>query len=83
MVINGSNERKRKRDYLCRNNQGENVMADKNYFDFTDYKTRKGFNIVRPLCNLCCNTRVKLIVEGEENLNREDGFIIAANHSIA
>lgn len=57
-------------------------MSDKQYFDFSDYTTRKGFNVFRPLCNLCCNTRIKLVVEGEENLNREDGFIIAANHSI-
>lgn len=57
-------------------------MADKKYFDFSNYETHKGFNVFRPLCNLCCNTRVKLEVEGLENLDREDGFIIAANHSI-
>lgn len=57
-------------------------MSEKNYFDFSDYKTRNGFNVFRPLCNFCCKTRVKLIVEGEENLNRDNGFIIAANHSI-
>ncbi len=57
-------------------------MAEKKYFDFSDYTTRNGFNVFRPLCNLCCNTRVKLVVEGLENLNRDDGFIIAANHSI-
>ncbi len=57
-------------------------MSEKKYFDFSDYKTRNGFNIYRPLCNLCCKTRVKLVVEGEENIDRDDGFIIAANHSI-
>lgn len=57
-------------------------MSEKKYFDFSDYKTRNGFNVFRPLCNLCCKTRIKLVVEGEENLNRDDGFIIAANHSI-
>lgn len=57
-------------------------MSEKKYFDFSDYETRNGFNFFRPLCNLCCKTRIKLVVEGEENLNRDDGFIIAANHSI-
>lgn len=57
-------------------------MSEKKYFDFSDYETRNGFNVFRPLCNLCCKTRIKLVVEGEENLNRDDGFIIAANHSI-
>lgn len=57
-------------------------MADKKYFDFTNYETHNGFNVVRPLCNLCCKTRVKLEVEGLENLERDGGFIIAANHSI-
>ena len=57
-------------------------MSEKKYFDFSNYETHKGFNIYRPLCNLCCKTRVKLEVEGLENLDREDGFIIAANHSI-
>lgn len=57
-------------------------MSDKKIFDFTDFKTRTTFNVVRPLCNLVCNTRIKLIVEGEENIDREDGFIIAANHTI-
>ena len=57
-------------------------MSDKKYFDFSNYETRKGFNVFRPLCNLFCNTYVKLEVEGLENLDREDGFIIAANHSI-
>ncbi len=57
-------------------------MSEKKYFDFSDFKTRKAFNFYRPLCNFTCNTRVKLIVEGEENIDREDGFVIAANHSI-
>ena len=57
-------------------------MSEKKYFDFTNYETRKGFNLYRPLSNFCCKTRVKLVVEGEENIDREDGFIIAANHSI-
>ena len=57
-------------------------MSDKKYFDFSNYKTYGAFNVYRPFCNLCCKTRVKLIVEGEENIDREDGFIIAANHSI-
>ena len=57
-------------------------MSDKKYFDFSNYETNNGFNVFRPLCNLCCNSYVKLEVEGLENLDREDGFIIAANHSI-
>ncbi len=57
-------------------------MSEKKYFDFNDFKTRNAFNFYRPFCNFCCKTRVKLIVEGEENIDREDGFIIAANHSI-
>ena len=57
-------------------------MADTKYFDFSNYETHKGFNVFRPLSNFCCKTRVKLVVEGEENIDREDGFIIAANHSI-
>ncbi len=57
-------------------------MADKKYFDFTNYETSNAFNFYRPFCNFACNTRVKLVVEGEENIDREDGFIIAANHSI-
>ncbi len=57
-------------------------MSEKKYFDFSDYKTRKGFNVYRPWCNFCCKTRVKLEVEGLENIDREDGFVIAANHSI-
>ena len=56
-------------------------MANKQYFDFSDYSTRKAFDFYRPICNLYCKTKVKLIVEGEENINREDGLIIAANHS--
>jgi len=57
-------------------------MSDKKYFNFSNYETHKGFNVFRPLCNFCCKTRVKLEVEGLENLDRDDGFIIAANHSI-
>ncbi len=57
-------------------------MADKKYFDFTNFKTYKSFNIYRPFCKLMFSTRVKLEVEGIENIQRDDGFIIAANHSI-
>ncbi len=57
-------------------------MSEKKYFDFSDFKTRNAFSFYRPFCNFACNTRVKLIVEGAENIDREDGFIIAANHSI-
>lgn len=60
----------------------DNIYADKKYFDFSDYKTRKGFNFFRPMCKLSFSTRAKLIVEGRENIERDDGFIIAANHTI-
>lgn len=56
-------------------------MADNKYFDFTNFDTSSAFNIYRPFCNLCCKTRVKLVVEGAENIEREDGFIIASNHT--
>ena len=60
----------------------DNINSDKKYFDFSDYRTRKGFNFFRPMCNFSFKTRAKLIVEGRENIEREDGFIIAANHTI-
>ena len=44
-------------------------MADTKYFDFSNYETHKGFNVFRPLSNFCCKTRVKLVVEGEENIS--------------
>ncbi len=57
-------------------------MSDKKYFDFNNFKTYNSFKFYRHFCNFAFNTRVKLVVEGFENIDREDGFIIAANHSI-
>lgn len=57
-------------------------MSEKKYFDFNDFKTYNTINVLRPICNLFCKTYVKLEVEGEENIDRDGGFIVAVNHSI-
>lgn len=55
-------------------------MSEKSAFDFNNYKKYKMMNTIRPLGNLFCKTYFKVEYEGLENIQRNDGFIIAPNH---
>lgn len=55
-------------------------MSVKPNFDYTNFKKHKLMNVIRPLGNLLCKTYYKVEFVGVENLNRNDGFIIAPNH---
>ncbi len=49
-------------------------------FDYTKFKNYKMMDVIRPLGKVLCKTYYKVEFEGLENLNRNDGFIIAPNH---
>lgn len=55
-------------------------MSVKPKFDYTNFKNYKMLDTLRPLGNLFCKTYFKVEFKGLENLDRDDGFIIAPNH---
>lgn len=55
-------------------------MSVRPNFDYTNFKKYKMMNVIRPLGKALCKTYYKVEFEGLENLNRNDGFIIAPNH---
>lgn len=56
-------------------------MSEKiNNYNFDEFKRRKFMNVIRPFGNFFCKTYYKVSYEGIENIQRSDGFIIAANH---
>ena len=56
-------------------------MSDKiNNYNFDEFKKRNLMNIIRPIGNLFCSTYYKVEYQGLENIDRNDGFIIAPNH---
>lgn len=58
------------------------MAQQKAVFDFNNFETYDLIKKVKPALNAFCKTAFKVEVEGLENINREDGFIIASNHSI-
>ena len=56
-------------------------MTDKvNNYNFSEFKKRNLMNVIRPIGNLFCKTYYKVEYIGLENIERNDGFIIAPNH---
>ena len=49
-------------------------------YNFSEIKKRNLMNIIRPIGNLFCKTYYKVEYIGLENIERNDGFIIAPNH---
>lgn len=56
-------------------------MTDKvNNYNFNEFKKRNLMNVIRPVGNLFCKTYYNVEYIGLENIDRNDGFIIAPNH---
>ena len=56
-------------------------MTEKvNNYNFSEFKKRNLMNVIRPIGNLFCKTYYKVEYIGLENIERNDGFIIAPNH---
>ncbi len=49
-------------------------------YDFSDYKSRPLYSVVRPLAGLITKTKYRINYIGAENLPEGGGFILAANH---
>ncbi len=49
-------------------------------FDYTNFKNHKLLDSVRPVLKVFLNILYKVEFEGLENIDRNDGFIIAPNH---
>ncbi|MBP3446302.1 MAG: 1-acyl-sn-glycerol-3-phosphate acyltransferase [Clostridia bacterium] len=52
-------------------------------YDFTNFKSRPLYSVVRPLAGLITKTKYKINYIGVENLPEGGGFILAANHITA
>lgn len=52
-------------------------------YDFSDYKSRPLYSVVRPLAGLITKTKYRINYIGAENLPEGGGFILAANHITA
>ncbi len=52
-------------------------------YDFTNFKSRPLYSVVRPLAGLITKTKYKINYVGVENLPEGGGFILAANHITA
>ncbi|MBR5202131.1 MAG: 1-acyl-sn-glycerol-3-phosphate acyltransferase [Clostridia bacterium] len=56
-------------------------MTEKvNNYNFNKFKKHNLMNVIRPIGNLFCKTYYKVEYIGLENIDRDGGFIIAANH---
>ncbi len=55
-------------------------MSVKPKFDYTNFQKHKLMDVIRPLGNALCKTYYKVEFRGVQNLERNDGFIIAPNH---
>lgn len=52
-------------------------------YDFSDYRSRPLYSVVRPLAGLITKTKYKINYIGADNLPEGGGFILAANHITA
>lgn len=52
-------------------------------FDYSNREPRKIYSLMRPVANLLLKLRYKMVYVGRENLPKNGGYIIAANHITA